>query len=78
MISLEVDREFYQDLEESESCDVHHGCGQIVGGTSALETEALKDFYSEMQGLYWRIQHNWNVGDPCLNLWYGVTCNTKH
>ena len=26
-------------------------------------------------GDLWRINTNWNVGDPCTNYWYGVRCN---
>lgn len=54
------------------------GCGQLVWGTTDSERKALVDFYTSMQGSWWRFSYNWLVGDPCLNLWYGIQCDSSH
>jgi len=38
----------------------------------------LVDFYISTQGDYWQISHNWLIGDPCVNLWYGIGCDIDH
>ena len=51
--------------------------GCVMKPTSADEYGALVDFYSEMNGINWRLQDNWLVGDPCMNHWFGVYCNVE-
>jgi hypothetical protein len=36
----------------------------------------LIDFYDMLDGTRWRNNDNWLTGDPCLNHWHGVGCNT--
>lgn len=42
------------------------------------ELEALNDLYNACDGTQWVNQTNWLVGDPCNNLWYGVSCTSGH
>jgi hypothetical protein len=67
------DRDLYSDFYAWSSCDMY-GC---TVPTSDSEKAALVDFYHSTQGDWWRINHNWLTGDPCINHWYGITCNTK-
>ena len=77
-INFEIQRKYFLTEEDRESCDANTGCGQIAGLTNSVEKAALQEFYSTMQGTWWQFQNNWNVGDPCLNFWYGITCNKKN
>jgi hypothetical protein len=45
--------------------------------TSQSEKDALADFYHTTNGEFWRNNENWLSGDPCTNIWFGVTCNKK-
>jgi len=48
---------------------------EILGVGDITETEALEEFYTKTEGDGWTNRDNWLEGDPCLNQWYGVTCN---
>ena len=50
---------------------------QVPTSTSAIDTQALKDFYNSNNGLTWISSQNWPVGDPCKNGWFGVTCDAS-
>lgn len=39
------------------------------------ERAALVALYNAAGGSSWTTKTNWNTGDPCLNSWYGITCN---
>ena len=43
--------------------------------TSAVERQALVDLYYSTNGEGWTESENWLVDDPCVNQWYGVTCD---
>ena len=43
--------------------------------TSPAEKSALIALYSSTDGDNWINNTNWNIGDPCNNSWYGVSCN---
>ena len=72
-ITYEPSRVEYTIYDDWSTCDMY----TCAVNTSAGELGALKDFYLSMNGDFWRNNQNWNVGDPCTNQWYGVTCNTK-
>lgn len=78
LIALEQSAEHFEAFNDWARCDHLLGCGDLVSGTSAAEKQALLDFYVSTQGTWWQLQHNWNVGDPCLDLWYGVQCDAQH
>jgi Leucine-rich repeat (LRR) protein len=44
----------------------------------ASERLALIEIYTETQGEKWRDNAKWLNGDPCVNNWYGVTCNAMN
>ena len=44
-------------------------------GTSAEEIAALEAIYDSTGGYNWSNKTNWNVGDPCDDDWYGVSCD---
>jgi hypothetical protein len=48
--------------------------GQTEPLTPAAQISALNQFYDAMGGASWIHSTNWNVGDPCLNQWFGVQC----
>ena len=56
-------------------CMAEVGC--VEKHTSSKEKEALEAFYDTTNGAEWRFYDNWNSGDPCVNQWYGVGCNTE-
>ena len=43
--------------------------------TSDVERQALVDLYYSTNGEGWTESENWLDGDPCVNQWYGVTCD---
>lgn len=45
--------------------------------TTTSEKSALLQFYNSLNGQIWKDNRNWLNGDPCLNNWYGVTCNLR-
>ena len=45
--------------------------------TSAIDTQALKDFYTSTNGSGWISSQNWPTGDPCKSGWFGVTCDAS-
>ena len=56
-------------------CMAEVGC--VEKQTSTEELIALLMFYDSFSGSQWRINDNWLDGDPCLNQWYGIGCNTE-
>ena len=72
-ITYTSSKEMYTDYHEWSTCDMY-GC---TLSTSPAERLALVDFYYATQGEWWRINENWLIKDPCINNWYGITCNTK-
>ncbi len=40
-----------------------------------LQLQALTDLYIATGGSGWRVSTRWLTGDPCLNTWFGVSCN---
>ena len=40
--------------------------------------EALTTLYDSTRGKHWINKKNWLRGDPCLNSWYGVSCNATN
>ena len=51
--------------------------GCVERKTSDIEYVALILFYEAFIGDNWRFNDNWLEGDPCINQWYGVGCNTE-
>jgi hypothetical protein len=45
--------------------------------TSSDELSALRSFYTYLNGQIWENNDNWLIGDPCLNYWYGIMCNSR-
>lgn len=43
--------------------------------TPPIQREALVDLYNSTNGPGWTDSTNWLVGDPCVDSWYGVTCD---
>jgi len=39
------------------------------------EIQSLVDLYDATNGDSWNVNTNWNVGDPCINNWFGITCD---
>lgn len=39
---------------------------------------ALLDIYNTLNGPFWNSNSNWGFGDPCVNNWYGITCNASN
>lgn len=81
-----LDEAFLLDLERVHSflfteyvgwarCMAEVGC--VEKSTSLEEHNALLAFYESFGGEEWRFYDNWLVGDPCVNQWYGVGCNTE-
>jgi hypothetical protein len=48
---------------------------QAAPGIPPAETNALESFFKIMGGPVWYHKTHWFVGDPCLNSWYGITCD---
>lgn len=71
-ITYMPDRELYHEFYEWSTCDMY-GCTM---NCTEGERQALVDFFNATQGSWWRINENWGEGDPCLNHWYGIICNT--
>eukprot|EP01123_Difflugia_compressa_P007160 TRINITY_DN1971_c0_g1_i1.p1 TRINITY_DN1971_c0_g1~~TRINITY_DN1971_c0_g1_i1.p1 ORF type:complete len:608 (+),score=94.72 TRINITY_DN1971_c0_g1_i1:53-1876(+) len=48
--------------------------------SSALfnETNVLIDLWNSTAGPQWSKTTNWLIGDPCIDLWYGVVCDDLH
>ena len=48
------------------------------GAVSAAQKTALTDLYTATNGASWSAacKTNWNTGDPCVNAWAKVTCDT--
>ena len=51
--------------------------GTSTLGTSSTEISALTNLYYAAGGSAWTYRTNWLSGDPCLNSWYGVSCDTS-
>ena len=47
----------------------------IEGQTPPTQIFALQDIYQNTNGQSWTNNANWNVGDPCDNSWFGVSCD---
>ena len=47
----------------------------VLAAVSTVEKNALVDLYQSTSGSIWFTATNWLTGDPCENLWFGVTCN---
>jgi hypothetical protein len=47
------------------------------GGCSLphAQTHALMELYNATNGPSWGQRDSWMAGDPCIEGWYGVTCN---
>ena len=43
--------------------------------TSPAEIQALTDFYTDFNGPGWSNSTGWLSGDPCINNWFGVSCD---
>lgn len=43
--------------------------------TTPEERQALVDFYDSTNGDFWVNNQRWNIGDPCIENWFGVMCN---
>lgn len=43
--------------------------------TSAIELNALRALYTSLNGDIWINNSQWNTNDPCIDKWYGITCN---
>ena len=56
-------------------CMAEVGC--VERHVSETELAALVAFYKAFNGDNWRFYDNWLVGDPCVNQWYGIGCNTE-
>ena len=41
-----------------------------------LQLQALTDLYAATNGSGWTNNANWLTRDPCLDAWFGVTCNS--
>ncbi len=39
------------------------------------ESDALADLYNATDGVNWTNNSNWLTGDPCVNAWFGITCD---
>ncbi|GAM24313.1 hypothetical protein SAMD00019534_074880 [Acytostelium subglobosum LB1] len=50
-----------------------------TANTTPTEKDALMSLYTSTRGDLWYRSDNWTIGDPCLNSWYGITCdNASH
>mmetsp|Transcript_14405 Transcript_14405/g.26535 ORF Transcript_14405/g.26535 Transcript_14405/m.26535 type:complete len:363 (+) Transcript_14405:61-1149(+) len=61
-----------------------YGCQYETVNTAAWQTATRIEERNVLMGLYsltggavgvWLLDDNWGQGDPCWDLWYGVTCN---
>ena len=66
---------YYTNFDDWARCTMETGCVEIP--TSEAEYNALMQFFETFTGSQWRIRDNWQVGDPCLDHWYGVQCNVN-
>mmetsp|Transcript_47078 Transcript_47078/g.102431 ORF Transcript_47078/g.102431 Transcript_47078/m.102431 type:complete len:374 (+) Transcript_47078:42-1163(+) len=63
--------------------ELPRGCEHIALNTTWLAAPAreergvLLSLYQDTGGAmgYWRVTDNWGEGDPCIDMWYGVTCD---
>ena len=53
------------------------GCNFLAPATTSVELQALRDFYNSTNGGSWINSTNWLIGDPCVNGWFGVTCDNN-
>jgi hypothetical protein len=49
-----------------------------VGLVPAAERNALVDLYHATGGTKWKKASTWLQGDPCLNHWFGIFCNSDN
>ena len=47
----------------------------ISGNVSPEEKAYWEEFYNSTEGDNWINNSGWNVGDPCADTWYGLTCS---
>jgi hypothetical protein len=47
-----------------------------VGQPPPEQVESLIAFFDSTNGASWVNNASWTVGNPCLNSWYGVHCDT--
>ena len=47
-----------------------------VGQPPPEQVESLIAFFDSTNGASWVNKASWTVGNPCLNSWYGVHCDT--
>eukprot|EP01096_Ripella_sp_DP13-Kostka_P003870 TRINITY_DN1585_c0_g1_i4.p2 TRINITY_DN1585_c0_g1~~TRINITY_DN1585_c0_g1_i4.p2 ORF type:complete len:199 (-),score=105.52 TRINITY_DN1585_c0_g1_i4:48-644(-) len=47
----------------------------VQAATPPIFVTALTDLYNSAGGPGWTKSTNWTIGDPCINKWYGVTCD---
>jgi hypothetical protein len=47
----------------------------FVGATPSDQVDALVDLFDATNGPQWKNSQNWLQGDPCTNMWHGVTCD---
>ncbi len=48
----------------------------IIGTRAALlQRDALVDLHNATNGEYWSERTSWLIGDPCMQAWFGVTCD---
>lgn len=66
---------YYGNWSAYANCMIENGCNEAH--VSSNVRTALKDFHSRCNGDKWRIRWDLNDGDPCVNKWFGVHCNTK-
>lgn len=38
------------------------------------EAQALRELFASTRGLRWHVSLGWGCGDPCTDMWWGVTC----
>jgi hypothetical protein len=51
--------------------------GITLAAVPSAERDALVTLYNSTNGASWSTNTNWLNGDPCINAWYGVSCDLE-
>lgn len=68
------------DAHNSNNNDLVSNDSEVVSTTASVDPQylALESLYNNTAGINWTNNSNWLVGDPCVDNWHGVACDTTN